>query len=238
MVAQSESLLNVVLEALESHKNHGQIIEAVMSCCSLHYFVCNQTTNGAECGRLDARQVEMLASLESCDVPNDLINVFVSHFVENTIRSDQDIVEDLRAVRFKNYFWFICNASWDSPQVSNFSFNVSESPANGKPARVNPVRAHKRVFFLFRIYLWWLIYFYLNHLRLRYSVLHGCLCLVNVAPYWCYSLKLFGFWGFVVQCNLPDLTDIALTVHLADAGHSTTVSNVNNINIFVYYKNH
>lgn len=154
-----------------------------MSCCSLHDFVCNQTANDAECGRLDARQVEVLASLESCDVPNDLIKVVVLHFVENTIRSDQDVIKDLRAVRFKNYFWFVSNASRDSPKSSKFSFNVSESPAHGEPAWVDPVGTHKGVVFLFRIYLWGFIDFDLNHLRLGYSVLHGCLCLVDVAPY-------------------------------------------------------
>jgi hypothetical protein len=125
----------------------------------------------------------MLASLESCDVPNNLIDVIVPHSVENTIRSNQDVVKDLRAVWLENDFWFICNASRDPTQVHNFSFNVAKSPANGEPAWVNSVGTHKRVFFLFRIYFWRFIYFDLNHLRLRYSVLQGSLCLVYVAAY-------------------------------------------------------
>ena len=40
------------------------------------------------------------------------------------------------------------------------------------------------------------------------------------------------------MCHLSDLANIALAVHLTDAGHSSAVSNVNNIYIFVYYKKH
>jgi hypothetical protein len=42
----------------------------------------------------------------------------------------------------------------------------------------------------------------------------------------------------VVLGHLLDLTDVALAVHLTDAGHSSTVSNVDHIHIFIYYQKH
>lgn len=83
--------------------------------CGLYDFIRNQAADGAEIGGLDARQIEVLASLESCNVPDNLVDVVVPHFIENTIGPDQDVVKDLRSVGLKNDFRFICNTSRDSP---------------------------------------------------------------------------------------------------------------------------
>ena len=83
--------------------------------CGLYDFIRNQAADGAESGGLDAGEIEVLASLESCNVPDNLVDVVVPHFIENTIRPDQDVVKDLRSVWLKNNFRFISNTSRDSP---------------------------------------------------------------------------------------------------------------------------
>ncbi len=115
MIAQSESLFNVILKALESNEHNWKIIKTVLPRCGLYDFIRNQAADGAESGGLDARQIEVLASLKSCNVPDNLVDVVVPHFIENTIGPDQDVVKDLCPVWLKNNFRFICNASRDSP---------------------------------------------------------------------------------------------------------------------------
>ena len=50
--------------------------------CGLYDFIRNQAADGAESGGLDARQSEVLASLESCNVPDNLVDVVVPHFIK------------------------------------------------------------------------------------------------------------------------------------------------------------
>jgi len=111
---KGDALLDVVLEAFESDEDYWQIVEGAIPCSLLNDFVGYEATDTVERSWLRVRDSQMLWSLESCDVPNYLVNLVIFHFIKDAIWTNKDVIKQLTAVWFEVHLWIERNTSWNA----------------------------------------------------------------------------------------------------------------------------
>ena len=85
LVGQSKTLFNIVLESFEAYKDNRQVIKTMKASSCLYNFISYKAANCIQIRWLCALNVQVPTSLKCSDIPNDLIDIIVSHFVKNAI---------------------------------------------------------------------------------------------------------------------------------------------------------
>ena len=127
-----------------------------------------------------------------CHVPDNLIDLVVLQFVEDSVRADKYVIKIVHTILLVSDLWIASDHSANPAQVSQLSLAVTKSSTDRKSARKDTIGPNERVLFIIAILGWWhSLLSNLVSLGGRQAILHHCLGLIDVATRRYYPVKLF-----------------------------------------------
>ena len=172
--------IDVVLEALESDEDDGEIVERAILGRGVKDLVRDLAADGVDRGRL-ARGEGLLASLGR-HVPDDAIDLVVLELVEYAVTANERIVQVKRACLLVRDFSLAAHDALLAAQVLKLGLAVAKRAADREAPGEDSVRAHERVVLVVAVFgRWARLLPDLLRLRRWHAFVHDCLGLVHMA---------------------------------------------------------
>jgi len=141
---------------------------------------------------------QMARPLESCDIPDDLIQLVILKLVIDAVRAYYNVIQSLWGIWHSYHIRYASHAVLNATKTWNFSLCISECAADWQSAWIYSIRAHKRIIFIIWVFDRWLLHFYLVNLISWHALLYDRLGLVDIAACFYESVELRGIRWFVV----------------------------------------
>lgn len=125
----------------------------------------------------------MLGALESRNLPDCFVDIFVFKLVENAVGPNQDVVILIHTILLHNHIRHARHYSTHPTQLTQFGFAITKRATDAQAAGEYPIRSDVGVGFVFGVHLGWgvLLEPDLLHLIGRHAVSYHRLGLVDMA---------------------------------------------------------